>query len=225
MTTKAAFFDVDGTLTTDRVWRGMIEYFKQRQLRRWTHRLFWAYHTPLYLLFKMKVIPQTGFREPWAAHLPWYIRGYTVEEAQPIWDWVANEYLTPIWRADALALIQEHKAAGDLIVLVSAGLTPLQEAIAKRVGADLAVGTQPEVRNGRYTGQLSGPVCINEQKATLTKQVVAGRGYEVDYGASVAYADSATDLHLLKMVGKPIAFHPDEELRPLAENLGWKIVE
>ncbi|MEX2160446.1 MAG: HAD-IB family hydrolase [Anaerolineales bacterium] len=225
MAKAAAFFDVDGTLTTERVWRGMLEFFTQRGLRRWTHRLFWLYHTPLFLLYKLRLISQSGFRRPWAAHLAWYIRGYTVEQAQPVWDWVAQEYLTPYWRADALEMIRQHKSTGNMVVLVSAGLTPLEEAIAQRVGADLAVGTEPELRSGRYTGRLAGPVCLDKQKAELAKQALAAKGIQIDYAASTAYADSATDVHLLAMVGKPVAFHPDEDLRPIARQRGWKLVD
>src|SRR3972149_8106872 len=138
MALRAAFFDVDGTLTTERVWRGMLEYFRQRGLRRWTHRIFWAYHLPIYLLYKVGLASQAAFRRPWAAPLAWFIRGYSVEQAQQVWDWVAQTYLKPFWRQDALDLIKKHKAVGDLVVLVSAGLTPLEEAIAKVVGADVA---------------------------------------------------------------------------------------
>ncbi|MEX1246951.1 MAG: HAD-IB family hydrolase [Anaerolineales bacterium] len=225
MTTKAAFFDVDGTLTTERVWRGILEYFRRRGLRRWTHRFFWLYHTPIYLGFKLRIISQSRFRSAWAAHLPWFIRGYTQEEAQTVWDWVAREYLTLFWRADALELIKVHKAAGELVTLVSAGLTPLQEAIATQVGADLAVGTVPELRGGRYTGRIAGLVCIDENKAALTQEAMAAKSLNIDYASSTAYADSLTDLHLLQMVGNPVAFHPDNELRPLAISRGWKIVE
>lgn len=225
VSTKAAFFDVDGTLTTERVWRGMLAYFHQRGLRRWTRRLFWAYHVPIYLLYKIGLSSQSAYRRPWAAHLPWFIRGFSVRQAQEVWDWVAQEYLTPYWRQDALALIKQHKAAGDLVVLVSAGLTPLEEAVARVVGADLAVGTQPELHDGRYTGRLAGPVCIDAQKAELTKETLRGQGIDVDLAASTAYADSTTDIHLLEMVGKPIAFHPDEDLRPLAVDRGWSVME
>ena len=225
MPTKAAFFDVDGTLTTQRVWRGLLEYFQRNGLRRWTHRIFWLYHTPLFLLHKAHIISQTSFRKPWAAHLSWYIRGYTVEQAQAIWDWVAKDYLQPFWRQDAMTLIQKHKAAGDLVVLVSAGLSPLQEAIAAEVGADLAIGTLPQQHDGRYTGCLGGPVCIDEQKATLPKDMLKAAGYDIDYAASSAYADAATDLDMLAMVGHPTAFHPDETLRPLATQRGWPVVE
>lgn len=222
---KAAFFDVDGTLTTERVWRGMLEYFKVNNLRRWTYRLFWLYHTPIYLLYKAKIISQSGFRRPWAAHLAWFIRGYTPEQAQAVWDWVAQEYLTPFWRQDALDLIQQHKAAGDVVVLVSAGLTPLEEAIAVRVGADFAVGTEPALRAGHYTGSLASPVCIDEQKAALTKRELAARGLDVDFASSTAYADGATDAHLLEMAGHPVAFHPDKELLAIAKERGWKSVD
>ncbi len=225
MTVKAAFFDVDGTLTTERVWRGMLEYFKSRGLRRWTRRYFWLYHMPIYMLYKIGLVSQSGFRRLWAAHLPWFIRGYSTGQAQGVWDWVAEEYLKKFWRLDALNLIKQHRAGGDLVVLVSAGLTPLQEAIAKEVGADLVVGTQPELRNGRYTGKLSGSVCIDEQKAQLTKQTLREREIEIDFSACTAYADSVTDIYLLEMVGNPVAFHPDDDLKRKAVERSWRVME
>lgn len=225
MARKAAFFDVDGTLTTERVWKGILEYFKQHTQRRFLQRWFWYYHAPHYLLHKAGLISQSRFRTAWAAHLAWFIRGYTLEEAQPVWDWVTNQYLTPFWRADALQLVKDHKAAGDLVVLVSAGLTPLQAVIARHVGADMAVGTQPALRNGRYTGGLAGPVCIDEQKAVLAKAAMQAAGHDIDYAASTAYADSRTDLQLLELVGRPVAFYPDEHLKPIAQQRGWALVD
>jgi len=225
MAIKAVFFDVDGTLTTERVWRGMLEYFRQRGLRRWTHRFFWAYHMPIYMLYKIGLVSQSAFRRPWAAHLPWFIRGYTIEQAKEVWDWVAEVYLKPFWRPDALELIKQHKAASDLVVLVSAGLTPLEEAIAKVVGADIAVGTEPELRDGHYTGGISSPVCLDENKASLAKKKLQDAGIAVDLQVSTAYADSGTDIYMLEMVGNPIAFHPDEELLQVAQKRGWKILE
>ena len=203
----------------------MLEYFKSRGLRRWTRRYFWLYHMPIYILYKIGLVSQSGFRRAWAAHLPWFIRGYSTGQAQGVWDWVAEEYLKKFWRLDALNLIKQHRAGGDLVVLVSAGLTPLQEAIAKEVGADLVVGTQPELRNGRYTGKLSGSVCIDEQKAQLTKQTLREREIEIDFSACTAYADSVTDIYLLEMVGNPVAFHPDDDLKRKAVERSWRVME
>jgi len=221
----AAFFDVDGTLTSERVWRGVIEYFRRRGLRRWTYRLFWGYHMPLFILYKAHLLSQSAFRHPWAAHLAWFLRGYSQEEANPVWDWVVQEYLPPYWRADARELLQQHKQNGDLVVFVSAGPTPLVERIGKELGADLAVGTQPALHDGHYTGGIEGAVCIDAQKATLARQALQQRGLDVDLAASTAYADGATDVALLEMVGHPVAFHPDEQLKPIAEGRGWQIIE
>lgn len=225
MTTTIAFFDVDGTLTTERVWRGVLEYFKVHGLRRWTARGYWAYHMPLWLLHKVGLVSQSGFRTPLAAHLAWFFRGDTPEQAQPVWDWVVSVYMQNMWRAEGLAKVKEHKARGDLAILVSAGPTPLVERIARLVGADLAVGSKPALKDGHYTGDVDGLVCIDENKATLARQTLADEGIEADFAASWAYADGATDVGLLEMAGHPVAFFPDEFLKPIALERGWPVVE
>jgi HAD superfamily hydrolase (TIGR01490 family) len=225
MPTIAAFFDVDGTLTTERVWRGVLEYYKQHGLRRWTARLFWVYHLPLFFLHKAKLMSQSAFRKPWAEHLLWFLKGDTPEQAKPVWDWVTTEYLGKFWRPQGVALIKEHKSRGDLVVLVSAGPTPLTERVAAELGADMAVGTRPAVREGRYTGGVDGLVCIDENKAALARQALAERGIEVDFARSTTYADGGTDIGMLEMTGNPVAFYPDEFLKPIAQKRGWKIIE
>lgn len=224
MKRKAAFFDVDGTLTTGRVWRGIMDYFQLRGQRRLTNFLYWAVHMPIYLLFKMGLVSQSAFRRPWAARLPWYFRGFSVDEADEIWDYVVNEYLPNLWRPDALALIKQHKRAGDLVVLVSAGPAPLQTRIAEAVGADLALGTQPELQDGRYSGRISGPVCMDTHKASMTIDTLRRLDLDVDLSASTAYADSAGDVALLEMAGHAVAMYPDAHLRPIADARGWQII-
>lgn len=225
MARTAAFFDVDGTLTTERVWRGVLEYYKQHGLRRWTSRWFWAYHMPLFFLHKARLLSQSAFRRPWAEHLLWFLRGDTPQDAQPVWDWVTTVYLAGRWRAEGLAKVSEHKARGDLVVLVSAGPTPLVQRFAAEVGADMAVGTLPAQRDGRYTGAADGLVCIDENKAALARQMLAAGDIEVDFAASTAYADGGTDIELLEMAGHPVAFYPDEFLKPIAQARGWQIIE
>jgi HAD superfamily phosphoserine phosphatase-like hydrolase len=124
-----------------------------------------------------------------------------------------------------LALVKEHKARGDLVVLVSAGPTPLTARVAREVGADLAVGTKPQIRDNRYTGGVDGLVCLDDNKATLAKAALTDASIEVDLAASTVYADGGTDIGLLEMVGNPIAFYPDEHLKPIAQQRGWAIIE
>jgi len=220
---KAAFFDVDGTLTRVRVWQGLIDYFKSKRMRRTTYAVYWLYHMWFYLLHKIGLLSQTAFRAPWAAHLPWLFRGYSEQAAQEIWDWVL-EFLRPHWWEASREILQRHLEAGDLVVLVSAGPEPLLKRIAEHLGTSHAVGTRPKVRDGVYTGGTDGPACIAEHKASFTKRYLESQGLQVDLAASYAYADAPGDLALLEMVGHPAALNPDDELRAIAEERGWPIL-
>ena len=110
---KAAFFDVDGTLTQNRVWNGIFEYFTTHRKRLLTHYYFLFIHYSLYLLFKVGLINQVQFRSPWARHLSWYFKGFTEEEAVKMWDWVVTKRINKIYREDVIEILRKHKANGD----------------------------------------------------------------------------------------------------------------
>ena len=224
MTQKAALFDVDGTLTDIRVWEGILEYFRQRGLRQWTHRFYWIYHFPIYLLRKFGLISEGSFRKPWAAHLAWYFRGYSPSETEDIWIWVTQEFLASHWREDILILLNQHKQSNDLVMLVSAGPEPLITFIANVIGADVGIGTELEIKDGKYTGNSLPPVCINEFKAQKVKTTLQKDNLTIDYAASFAYADSISDQQLLELAGHPVAVYPDESLRKLASQNFWGIL-
>ena len=220
---KAAFFDVDGTLTTTRVWSGIMKYFQAHRLRRSTHIAFLGYHYPMYFLHRLGLISEAGFRAPWAAHLGWYFRSYSVEEAENIWDWVVDEFVSKNLRADVLNIVGEHRNKGDFVGLVSGGPAPLLKRIAQELGVDHVVGTSFEVKNGYYTGRTSGPVCLDAFKVILSQAYLDNRGIEIDYENSYAYADAISDKPMLEMVGNPVAVYPSNELRDYALESGWPI--
>ncbi len=220
---KAAFFDVDGTLTRTNIWGGLIEYFRRRGERQVTHLVFQVYHYTLYFLHRLGLLSEVRFRTPWAAHLGWYFRGYPVEEARKIWDWVLLEFVNLNWREDVVDILQQHLREGDLVMLVSGGPAPLLSRFAEELGVDHVVGTLFEVNDGRYTGRIAGPVCQAEYKAKMVRAYLSAQGIEVDWMSSRAYADSMSDLDLFAMVGYPVAVYPDERLRQLARERNWRI--
>lgn len=221
---KAAFFDVDGTLTDIRVWEGILEYFQKRGLRKWTHRIYWSYHFPIYLLRKLGLISEGSFRKPWAAHLAWYFRGFSPSETEDIWTWVSHEFLANHWRTDILNLLNQHKQSNDLVMLVSAGPEPLIMYIAHEIGADFGIGTELEIKETKFTGRSIKPVCINEYKAQKVKITLQKHGLAIELADSFAYADSISDQQLLELAGHPVAVYPDEALRKLAIQNSWQIL-
>jgi HAD superfamily hydrolase (TIGR01490 family) len=220
---RAAFFDIDGTLTSERTWKGLMDYFTAHGLRKTVHFKFLALHYPLYFQRRLRFISESAFRTPWAAHLAWYVRGDTPEQAQPVWAWAVERFLSRYWRADTRQLLEDHRRNGDLVILVSAAPLPLVERIALEVGAQYAVGTRFDVQQGRYSSRAAPPVVIDEGKADAARELLREKGLAVNLEASSAYADSISDLSLLEMVGNPVAVYPDEALRRVAAARGWRL--
>jgi len=220
--TTAAFFDVDGTLTSGRTWAGFLEYYRLNGLKRATRYFYFGYHYPLYFLRRLGLISEGRFRAPWAANMAWFVRGDTIQDAKKAWDYTID-YLEKFWRQDTIAILNHHKENGDLVVLVSSGPLPLLQRTGDKLGADHVIGTAFEVLNGRYTGRSLKPTCIDSYKATMTQEFLANAGYDIDYPNSYSYADSMADMHMLEMVGNPTAVYADYSLKVLARERGWKL--
>lgn len=182
-----------------------------------------AYHFPFYIAYRLGIISDGTFRKPWPAHLGWYVRGFTVEEADQVWSWVVDTQVSKNWRDDICQILSHHREEGFLTVLVSGTPIPLLQCITNEIGADHCVGTVLEIRDGKYTGRSSGPACIADQKVTLTREYFNSIEIEIDYDASYAYADSASDKDLMEIVGHPVATYPDEGLSDIATERNWQI--
>ena len=220
---SAAFFDVDGTLTKERVWRGMLEYFKMNGMKRGTHYAYLLLHYPTYILYKARLISEVTFRKPWAANMAWYLRGYQPKECDPIWDWIVTVFMHGNWRDDVLSILHANLNQNNPVVLVSSGPIPIIARIAKHFGCEHAVGTNLEIKDGRYTGRSLRPICIDTYKASMAKEYLARIGIQIDYQNSTAYADSTTDLSMLEMVGHPTAVYPNSGLREIATRRDWRL--
>ncbi|MDR2252915.1 MAG: HAD-IB family hydrolase [Bifidobacteriaceae bacterium] len=131
------------------------------------------------------------------------------------------EKVAPQVFGEAAALIEQHRAAGRAIVIVSASTRELVEPIGAMLGADRTLATRMSVRNGRYTGEADffnyGPAKVRSMTALALVE-----GY--DLAASYAYSDSITDLPMLMAVGHPAVVNPSRQLRRIAEMRGWDVI-
>jgi len=220
--TIAALFDVDGTLFTGHVWRGMLDYF-EAHTGKWAVRRFWYAHLPAYFLRKLKLIDEERFRGPWGAHLAWLVKGWDQAQLQGLYEFIAREYVTPHRREDTIGMLANHRAQGHVTMLVSTGFTDMVAAIGQTIGAEHAVGCDLEMKDGRATGRIAPPVVIGKQKGVSARTKLAQLGYDVDYANSFAYADSITDLGLLEIVGNPRPVYADEELARVSKERDWPV--
>jgi len=219
----AALFDVEGTLYTAQMGRGLRKYAAAHGRRR-AAQVYVAALAPRYYLRKLKLIAQENLTRPAIERLAPLIKGWTLEEGAAAFEWVALEFILPTGRADVIARCQEHRAQGHAVVLVSGILMPCLELIGAHLGAVGVAGTGLEVSDGRYTGRIVPPVIIGIEKDYQTRKFFAMRGLEIDWSASYAYADSLHDRALLELVGRPVAVYPDPDLRELARARNWEMI-
>ena len=222
---RAAFFDVDGTLTKHRVWSGLLDYFKVNRFRLGRYYFFSWVHYGLYGLHRLGIVSQVAFRSAWAKNLSWNFAGFTLQQAAVIWEWVIENRLKGQWRTDIVELLKSHKKDGIIIFLVSGGPVGLLERITAEVGGDYAVGTKHQIINGKYTGRSEGIACQGENKPFLVKEKIKELGLDIELEKSFAYADSLSDVQLLSLVGHPVAVYPDDNLREIALAKRWQIIE
>jgi HAD superfamily hydrolase (TIGR01490 family) len=121
-------------------------------------------------------------------------------------------------------LLAEHHARGEDRIVVSASPIELVGRFAEALGLEGAVATRAELdAEGRYTGRLVGEFCYGAGKVIEIEKLAAERGYDLE--RCYAYSDSLSDLPMLERVGNPVVVNPDRELRTLAAERGWPVVE
>lgn len=154
----------------------------------------------------------------------WRNRGQAAAEAMR--ERFMAEVLGPSLQPQALALVQQHQAAGDLVVMVTATnvfvTTPIAQAFG--IGHLIAVDL---VRDGSgwFTGAIDGVPSYREGKITRVAQWLAALGYQAsDFARTTCYSDSHNDLPLLEWVSHPVATNPNETLAAVATERGWPIL-
>lgn len=148
--------------------------------------------------------------------------GWPVEQVNAIVAETLHELINPMVYAEAVALFDEHHAAGRDVVLVSSSGEEVVKPIGDMLGVDHVVATRMVVQDGRYTGEIAY-YAYGEGKAVAIRELAAQRGY--DLAQCWAYSDSATDRPMLELVGNPVAVNPDKALRRHAAEQGWRLRE
>ncbi len=133
-----------------------------------------------------------------------------------------DSVIRPMMTQKAQDLVNQHKAQGDLCLVITATNSFVTKPIAQAYGIAHLIGTDPEMVNGAYTGGVAGVPSFQEGKVTRLKQWLAERGQELaDFEQSYFYSDSHNDLPLMKLVTHPVAVDADAKLTDYAQQHGW----
>ncbi|MDQ3706576.1 MAG: HAD-IB family hydrolase [Chloroflexota bacterium] len=215
MTTSlaAAVFDVDRTLvpvtTTERIF---IRYLARRGVLRWN--ALWRTGMLVLKSLPQRVSPFEAIRRERA-----YLAGQPYEKMRRMAQDCFETGIKQRISRSGVEAIKEHKAKGEMVVLLSGSLDFLLEPFKDYVGADHLIAAKMEVVNGRLTGRIVGDWPFGSYKAVLIRHFAEEHG--LDFTRSYAYADHHTDHEVLRLFGNPVVINARTKMQEIARREGW----
>lgn len=179
-----AFFDLDGTLVVGQTQQLLVSFLRRRGLVGWRYLMgvgvwFGAY--------KLGLIKVTDAARAKGAEL---IAGQAVDEIDRLMDEFAKEALQSRLHPGAMAALNEHRPAGDTVVVLSAAIDPLVRSVGRMVGVEACEGTRLEQRGvapaccAAYADHetdidllrlVGRPVAVNPRPGLLSTATAEGR--------------------------------------------------
>jgi HAD superfamily hydrolase (TIGR01490 family) len=217
---KLALFDLDQTLLpldSDQSWGeftlklGWVDAhsFKQRNDGFYADYNAGCLDIHAYVRFATEAIRQQGVAAASVAHQAFM-----------------REVIQPAIRPQALALVKQHRAQGDTLVMVTATNEFVTGPIAQAFGMDVLLAAQlVRDADGNFTGEIDGVPTLREGKVTRVNQWLQAQGLSLPEVHATFYSDSMNDLPLLENVDVPVVTNGGPALKQIAQERGWRILD
>ncbi|MFG2221472.1 phosphoserine phosphatase SerB [Streptomyces sp. NPDC050161] len=114
----------------------------------------------------------------------------------------------------ARTLVRTLKRLGYQVGVVSGGFTQVTDALQDELGLDFASANTLEIKDGKFTGRVTGDIVDRAGKARLLRRFAEQAG--VPLAQTVAIGDGANDLDMLNTAGLGVAFNAKPVVREAA---------
>jgi len=216
---KLALFDIDGTifrssllieLINGLVNDGIFPQTAKREMEK--EYLAWLDRKGGYEDYIKKVI---------AIHLK-YIAGKSFVEINASAEHTVQFLKNRLYRYTR-DLIKDLRAKNYHLITISGSPTYIVSKFAKIMGFNAFFGSEYEIKDGLFTGKVLNLETFYK-KSYVLEQYIKKHSLQVDFKKSIAVGDTETDIAMLKLVGRPIAFNPNGQLAKVAKQFGYEIV-
>jgi len=156
------------------------------------------------ILLRFGKISNTKLKEDFAL---WLLKGEGENAIHQFSDEFFERYMNLIIDPEIFTLLRRHLSKKDEVYVVSANFTVFLAPLNKLWLLTDVIGTKAEVRNGRFTGRISGKSCHGQEKLRLLIE----RFGEDNVRDAKAYGDSRADLFLLNYVKEGVLIQCEEK--------------
>jgi len=210
---KAAIFDLDGTLISGTSSESIfVKYlFKKGEISL----------TDIFRTF-LKFFENMGPWNKMVLQNKYYLKGGSPEKFRQIADECFFNRVDRLISKDMIRIIRYHRDKGDLLIIISGTLNFILDVFNRRLSFDDKKGTDLEVKDGEFTGRISGIHPRGHDKVVVLEEFI--KKYQIDLANSTVYANHFTDRLIMEKVGNPVAVNPDRNLLKYAKNRRWKIL-
>ena len=137
-----------------------------------------------------------------------------------------DEDVAPLFRKEADAELSGQRAAGRVVVVVSATFEPIVERMMESHAVDFQLSTRMKTAaDGTYTCEVEGLPVEGEQKLVRLREFADARFGAGKWVLDAAYGDHHSDRTLLAAAKHPVAVTPDRPLSRTAKAQGWRVAE
>ncbi len=116
-------------------------------------------------------------------------------------------------------MLKDLKKRGYMLLAISGSQSEIVEKIAEYYGFDDFVGSYYHREDGRFTGKIDLTVFYKDK---VLEELVAK--HKLTMKGSIAVGDSNSDIPMMELVERPIAFNPEKNLLAHAQKAGWRVV-
>src|SRR3989344_223982 len=151
-----------------------------------------------------------------------FIRGKNINEADQILNKFFNTVMVKKIYPEVIKIINEHKKADRIIILVSNVPDVLVKKLADYLKIENYLSTVLEIKDGIYTGNIIGDIMYGEQKLNSIKMFV--ELHRLSFENSWGYGDHESDMFVLERVTHPYAVNPSKGLKVLSIRNNWPVL-
>ena len=209
-----AIFDMDRTLTRTGTWSRYVFRVNKTRPTFYLRLPLLGLHA---ILYKLGLASRCSVKEHGLKTIRWVPR----HKLEAIAEAFAEEEVRSGLRQRTLSVLEQHRRAGDRLVMATAAAELVARPIAKKLGIDYVICTELEwSADGFLTGSLSGENCYGPAKldAVLAANESASFARPIS-----AYSDHVSDTPFLEWADQPVAVNPCRGLTRIAAMAGFRV--